>query len=444
MPSPACHRSARSRTPRTLSPLCGPAARSAASSSIDANWPACVAYGPNPSVLPPTCPTRRPQRISDVRASACCRLSLLLAALVTAATPLVAVLPDAVWGRFVQPRAIRLRRRAADGRDTPLGLHGQTVGGRRAHVRLRLVTRNRAARIRERRLTISSLRASLRLPRLTDGGLGAHVGAGGGAAAVRGGRFAVATEGELAVSSLLGLNRLLCLLSLSDLGSGRPAPAAATRPLPGAGRRAIGRAVALRAARRRPGAVRRTVGRCRTPLRALGLVRRCHVARMRGRRATALSAAPGAALAVAPRALAVTGRYVVDGLERDHHATPVAVLAGHGERLEQARTDPLAGHLNQAERGDLGHLVLGPVPGQALEQPPQHQIAVALQDHVDEVDHDDAADVPDPKLPDDLLGGLQGVPGDRLLQVAALAGELAGVDVDDGHRLGVVDHQRPA
>ena len=62
--------------------LCGPAARSAASSSIDANWPACVAHGLDPSVLPPACPTRRPQRISDVRAEACCRLSLLLAALV--------------------------------------------------------------------------------------------------------------------------------------------------------------------------------------------------------------------------------------------------------------------------------------------------------------------------------------------------------------------------
>ena len=34
--------------------------------------------------------------------------------------------------------------------------------------------------------------------------------------------------------------------------------------------------------------------------------------------------------------------------------------------------------------------------------------------------------------------------GDRLLEVAAGAGELAGVDVDDGHRLGAVDDQRAA
>ena len=57
---------------------------------------------------------------------------------------------------------------------------------------------------------------------------------------------------------------------------------------------------------------------------------------------------------------------------------------------------------------------------------------------------DDAADVAQPELADDLLGGLEVVAGDRLLEVAAGAGELAGVDVDDGHRLGAVDHQRAA
>src|SRR5699024_9032774 len=64
--------------------------------------------------------------------------------------------------------------------------------------------------------------------------------------------------------------------------------------------------------------------------------------------------------------------------------------------------------------------------------------------HVDEVDHDDAADVAQPQLSHDLLGGLQVVAGDRRLEVAAAAGELAGVDVDHGHRLGTVDDQRSA
>ncbi len=86
----------------------------------------------------------------------------------------------------------------------------------------------------------------------------------------------------------------------------------------------------------------------------------------------------------------------------------------------------------------------GAVPAEAFGQAPQHKFAVALQDHVDEVDDDDPADVAEPELADDLFGGLQVVLGDRLLEVAALAGELAGVHIDDGHRLGAIDHERPA
>src|SRR6185312_8215442 len=44
----------------------------------------------------------------------------------------------------------------------------------------------------------------------------------------------------------------------------------------------------------------------------------------------------------------------------------------------------------------------------------------------------------------DLLGRLEVVLGDRLLEVAPGPGELAGVDVDHGHRLGPIDHQRAA
>ena len=126
------------------------------------------------------------------------------------------------------------------------------------------------------------------------------------------------------------------------------------------------------------------------------------------------------------------------------HAAAAAVLARLGEDLEQALADPLAGHLHQAERGDLGDLVLGAVAAQALGEPAQHEVAVALEHHVDEVDDDDAADVAQPELADDLLGRLHVVARDRLLEVAAGADELAGVDVDDGHRLGAVDDQRAA
>jgi hypothetical protein len=85
--------------------------------------------------------------------------------------------------------------------------------------------------------------------------------------------------------------------------------------------------------------------------------------------------------------------------------------------------------------------VLRPVPSEALHEAPEDEVAVRLEHHVDEVDHDDAADVAQAELPDDLLRGFEVVLGDGLLQVAAAAGELAGVDVDHGHGLGPVDHQ---
>ena len=86
----------------------------------------------------------------------------------------------------------------------------------------------------------------------------------------------------------------------------------------------------------------------------------------------------------------------------------------------------------------------GAVAGQRLGKAAEHQIAVGLQNHVDEVDDHDAADIAQPQLAHDLLGGLEVVLGDGLFEVAARAGELAGVDVDDCHGLGAVDHQGAA
>ena len=112
------------------------------------------------------------------------------------------------------------------------------------------------------------------------------------------------------------------------------------------------------------------------------------------------------------------------------------------ERLDQTHADALTRHLNESERGHLGHLMASSVPTQALDHPPQHEVTVGLQHHVDVVDDDDSADVTQPELAHDLLGRFQVVLGHRLLEVAPRSGELAGVDVDDGHRLGAVDHQR--
>ena len=150
------------------------------------------------------------------------------------------------------------------------------------------------------------------------------------------------------------------------------------------------------------------------------------------------------AAASARLGLAAGRRRGVDRVAVQQDAAAGAVRARRRERLDQAGAQLLSRQLDQPERRHLGHLVTGAVPGQRLGQPAQHQVAVGFQHHVDEVDDDDAADVAQPQLAHDLLGGLEVVAGDGLLEVAARAGELAGVDVDHGHRLGAVDDQGAA
>src|SRR5665811_1428849 len=145
-----------------------------------------------------------------------------------------------------------------------------------------------------------------------------------------------------------------------------------------------------------------------------------------------------------PPVAAVSGRLSLHRLVVTVVAAPVADLTGLRERLSQARTDLLPRHLHETQRRDLRDLVARTVPPKALDETPQQELPVVGQHHVDEVNDDDAADVPQPQLPDDLLRSLKVVGGDGRLEVAAGAGELAGVDVDDGHRLGAVDDERPA
>src|SRR5258706_862502 len=134
MPSPACRRSARSRTPRTLSPLCGPAARSAASAGIDANRPACLTHGPvrgiaatDVSDAPTTNDIRRAGH--NPPASARRRLSLRSGVLSGTVRP-IRMAADERFARLARPSAV----------DTAtLGL-----GGRRALVSATLRLAHRA------------------------------------------------------------------------------------------------------------------------------------------------------------------------------------------------------------------------------------------------------------------------------------------------------------
>jgi hypothetical protein len=108
--------------------------------------------------------------------------------------------------------------------------------------------------------------------------------------------------------------------------------------------------------------------------------------------------------------------------------------------VREALARALARHLDQAERRDGGDVRPGVVLRQRLLERLQHLLAVLLLFHVDEVDDDDAAEVAQPQLPRDRHGRLEVRAVDGFLEVA-VPDERAGVHVDRGERLGLVDDQ---
>src|SRR6267142_252691 len=129
------------------------------------------------------------------------------------------------------------------------------------------------------------------------------------------------------------------------------------------------------------------------------------------------------------------------GLAADVPAS-IAGRTALGGQPGDAVAHPLARHLHQADVADLEDVRLGPVGGQRILERLEDLLPVGAFVHVDEVDDDDAADVPQAKLVDDLLGRLavdlcdgvfQRSPGALLPHVAP------GVHVDGDQRLGLVD-----
>ena len=107
-----------------------------------------------------------------------------------------------------------------------------------------------------------------------------------------------------------------------------------------------------------------------------------------------------------------------------------------GERFAGA----LARHLEQAELRKAVDRGLDPVSGELLFELVDHRLAVLRAGHVDEIDHHDAAQIAQAQLPGDDLRGFQIGLENRLFKVSR-SHKAAGVDVNGGQRLGLVDDQ---
>src|SRR5688500_17916338 len=109
----------------------------------------------------------------------------------------------------------------------------------------------------------------------------------------------------------------------------------------------------------------------------------------------------------------------------------------------QAVAGPFAGHFHQAERGHAGDMRLRMLTGQRALQRFHDLGAMRSVTHVYEIDDDDAAEIAQPELARNGYCRLEVGAEDRVLEIA-MPDEPPGVDVDGGHRLGLVDDQVPA
>src|SRR5882724_2336209 len=126
-----------------------------------------------------------------------------------------------------------------------------------------------------------------------------------------------------------------------------------------------------------------------------------------------------------------------DGLD---HAGSGAVRARLAEHAFERLLSALARDADEPELVERERLGRSLVLFKSLLQRGQNFFAVAALLHVDEVHDNDAAEVAQPNLPDNLLHGFEVSLDDGVLEPrGAFADELAGVDVDGHQRFGVVD-----
>jgi hypothetical protein len=125
-------------------------------------------------------------------------------------------------------------------------------------------------------------------------------------------------------------------------------------------------------------------------------------------------------------------------LERRHLAEARAVGAVLGVVVQQARTLALPRHFDQTQIRHREGLGARPVLAQFVAQVVDHCALVRLNLHVDEINHDDSADVAQTQLAGNLAGRLEVGAKNRLFLIL-LAGETARVHIDRDERLGVID-----
>src|SRR5262245_56190726 len=136
--------------------------------------------------------------------------------------------------------------------------------------------------------------------------------------------------------------------------------------------------------------------------------------------------------------------FVADRLRAFNHAASAAIRARGAERAFERLLDAFARDGHQAEIVELENLRRRTVAVQLLFEGRHHLLAVLALFHVDEVEHDDPAEVAQPDLADDLFGRFEVGLDDGVFEAVRFADEFAGVDVNRDQGLSLVDDDVPA
>src|ERR1035437_1086912 len=130
---------------------------------------------------------------------------------------------------------------------------------------------------------------------------------------------------------------------------------------------------------------------------------------------------------------------VADGGRALDHAGGLAGGARDRERSLQRLFDALAGDGDQTEVVELQDLGGSAVGFESFFEGGHDAEAVLAVVHVDKINHDDAAEVAEANLADDLGDGVEVGLDDGVLKAGRLADVLAGVDVNGHQGLGLID-----
>src|SRR5215813_6220884 len=131
--------------------------------------------------------------------------------------------------------------------------------------------------------------------------------------------------------------------------------------------------------------------------------------------------------------------FVADRLRAFDHAASTAIRARRAERAFERLFDPFARDRHQTEIIKLENLRRRAVAAQLLLQRRHHLLAVLALFHVYEIEHDDAAEVAQADLADDLFGRFEVGLDDGVFEAIRFADEFAGVDVNRDQGFGLVD-----